>query len=58
VLTEQEYAKGMEGVRTYTGSDDRDMMRKNLADNRDAKLKTILTADQYTQYQAMQKAAK
>jgi periplasmic protein CpxP/Spy len=53
LAAEQEFTKGMQDA--YTSSNgDRDAMRSKmqpLKDARDTKIKAILTADQYAQYQ-------
>lgn len=58
LAVEQDYANSIEGVRTYTGSDDKDGMRKELRNTRDSKIKAILTSDQYAQYVTMEKNQK
>lgn len=55
---EQDYAKGMNAARTNSG-DDRAAMRSKmqpLKATRDAQIKTILTADQYAQYEKAEAA--
>jgi periplasmic protein CpxP/Spy len=56
LAAEQTFTKGMEAARN-TSNGDRDAMKSQmqpLKDNRDAQIKTILTADQYAQYQKME----
>jgi periplasmic protein CpxP/Spy len=58
VAVETDYAKGMIDSRNSTG-DDHDAMRTKMQpfrEARDAKLKTILTDDQYAQYQKAEAA--
>jgi len=55
---EEDFAKGMNDARSSSNGD-HDAMRAKmqpLRDARDAKMKTILTADQYTQYQKAEAA--
>jgi periplasmic protein CpxP/Spy len=58
LAAEQDFAKGMQDAHSSSNGD-RDAMRAKmqpLKETRDAKIKTILTADQYTQYQKMEAA--
>jgi protein CpxP len=58
LAVEQDYAKSMQDARSSSNGD-RDAMRskmKPLRENRDEKIKAILTADQYTQYQKMEES--
>jgi hypothetical protein len=60
LAVEQESAKAMQDARTSSNGD-RDAMRtkmKSLREDRDAKIKGILNADQYAEYQRMQEAEK
>lgn len=56
LAAEQDFTTGMQSARSSSNGD-RDAMRtqmESLKGTRDAKIKTILTADQYTQYQKME----
>ena len=56
LVVEQDFAKSVQDLRT---SSDRDEMRskmKPLRESRDAKIKAILTADQYAQYEKMEES--
>jgi len=46
-----EYAKKMEGVRQIDGKINQLKAAKNISDEKDQKLKTILTGDQFSTYQ-------
>jgi hypothetical protein len=54
---ELEFAKGIEDARTKTKSDTIAMNKRTLklCKSRDAKIKTVLTAEQYSQYLDMEK---
>lgn len=58
LAAEQDFVTGMQTARANSNGD-RDAMHtqmETLKSTRDAKIKTILTADQYTQYQKMEAA--
>lgn len=60
LAAEQDFATGMQTARSNSNGD-RDAMHsqmQSLKSTRDAKIKTILTADQYTQYQTMEASQK
>ena len=59
ILTvEEDYTKGLDGIRTYTGNDDKEVMKKEVRDTRDSQIKAILTTDQYAQYVQMENNSK
>ena len=59
ILTvEEDYTKGLDGIRTYTGNDDKEVMKKEVRDTRDGQIKAILSADQYAQYVKMENNSK
>lgn len=61
ILTvEQDFVKGAQDARSNSGGD-REAMHskmKTLKETKDAKIKTILNADQYAQYQKMEESHK
>jgi len=60
LMVEQEHAKACADAKTAASGnkDTYKSKKKELCDNRDAKLKAILTASQYAQYEKTEKADK
>ena len=61
ILTvEQDHAQACSDAKTASNGDKVafNSKKKQLCDSRDAKIKTILTSDQYTQYMSMENAKK
>ena len=59
ILTiEQDFEKASQDARTNTKGDAMQAKMESLREDRDAKIKGVLTADQYNQYVQMQKSHK